>query len=325
MKCKFNKEKAKSALKKAGLAVRGLEHFIMASDKYFKSLSKKEADSVQKDMLRLISSIKARSSRSMRGGTPEDDAAAAAAEEALRAADEAAADEAAAEGSSVVAAAVTSTNGQARSEGAADEAAAEGSSVVAAVTSTNGQARSEGAATAVALEDDSEGAATAVALEDDSEGAAKAAKLDEQGNPITTELEGGSAFGLQPNSRTGILYSALWLATFCLSGGPTCSFTPGMLEVMPCCSKWSVLVKPLVENASDLYRLNLIGLAKTAPNAKLFLQANAIFGSTIQSFYGMSMNRSANRSIKRSFLTRRKKAHPKKTKRIRKNKTRKRK
>jgi hypothetical protein len=97
-----------------------------------------------------------------------------------------------------------------------------------------------------------------------------------------------------------------------------------MLDFMPCCSKWSMLVKPLLENATDLYKLNLIGLAKTAPNAKLFVQANAIFASTIQSFYGMSMNRSANRSIKRTFLTRRKKAHPKKTKRVRKNKTRKR-
>lgn len=91
MKCKFNKEKAKSALKKAGLAVRGLERFIMASDKYFKSLSKKESDSVQKDMLRLISSIKARSaSRSIRGGATPEEIAKAAAEEAAAAAAQAA-------------------------------------------------------------------------------------------------------------------------------------------------------------------------------------------------------------------------------------------
>jgi hypothetical protein len=305
MKCKFNKDKAKSALKKAGLAVRGLERFIMASDKYFKSLSKKEADSVQTDMLRLISSIKARSaSRSMRGGMNNEKPATA---------------EGNGEQSDGNAASTTpspeagAVSGNAASTTPAPEAGA--------VSEENEALRQLQNAEAEKLKQEEIPEAEKLKQEEIPE-----ASTEEDAGKTEEVTGGGSAFGLQPNSRTGILYSALWLTTFCLTGvnGQSCSFTPGMLEVMPCCSKWSMLVKPLLENASDLYRLNLIGLAKTAPHAKLFLQANAIFVSTIQSFYGMSMNRSANRSIKRSFLTRRKKAHPKKTKRIRKNKTRKR-
>ena len=350
MKCKFNKDKTKSALKKAGLAVRGLEHFIMASDKYFKSLSKKEADSVQKDLLRFISSTKARSSFSMRGGVLGPDG------KEIEESKEVVGNEG--EASVVVEPGTRNLTQepQAESEEAAAEAVSNGKSGAPEVSVEEAESNKKQVEEAPAQELSPEEAAIQQAEAAEAAEAAQQAAAAVQGSAATVVNEeepqaeatqqaekaaaavqgstatvvneeepqgGGSAFGLQPNSRTGILYSALWLATLCLSGGPSCTFSPGMLEVMPCCSKWSVLVKPLVDNANELYRLNLIGLAKTTPNAKVYLRANAIFGSTIQSFYGMSMNRT--RSIKRSALSRRKKSNYRKTKRVRKNKTRKRK
>ena len=344
MKCKFNKDKAKSALKKAGLAVRGLEHFIMASDKYFKSLSKKEADSVQKDLLRFISSTKARSSFSMRGGEGEGPEATVSGNAAVVTPTGNAAvgtpPGATSEEANEEDAPVTPTGSTAemeQSEIQQEETVSGNAALPTSVgTPTSGETvlgQVDAAEAAIQEAEAAEATKAAKAAEAEAEGnaalptsvvnkekaPAEEQEFDEEGKPIVKG--GGSAFGLQPNSRTGILYSALWLATLCLSGGPSCTFSPGMLEVMPCCSKWSVLVKPLVDNANELYRLNLIGLAKTTPNAKVYLRANVIFGSTIQSFYGMSMNR----TIKRSVLSRRKKSNYRKTKRVRKNKTRKRK
>ena len=360
---KFNKKKAEGALKYVNKFFHepgqmDLASFIEESDKYLKTLSKQEVDSIQKDVIRILNGAKNKSASlrrtmgGMRGGATvatlsteinaykdaPDDAARDTAKQALIAKIKEQSDQAARKtllgevNNSLGNSTLDITDAEVDIQPVVPDPGAAGALGAA------GYAAAAAGAAAVGTMD----AATVTAVRGHIEEAQK--QLGQALEKMPPALGGGSgqmpqgpagrgfvrgiirvaATLILPRTRTGVIYSSIWIAIFWMVGfgsdanqaflragitqisDGSCLSVTGMFDFTrhPLCTGWRMIVIPIIEGANELYGWRITGLARMltgisiatavpmtmeASVYELAYHTDYLVTTVIQAFYGLEL------------------------------------